>query len=82
MCGNDAGVPRIDMTLLPLPEAGLRNPEVRTRASGRAPHAMPSAARMVPRLVAMAVSGDLIAAMELTARLRSVATRTASPPAA
>ena len=46
VCGNDAGAPRIDMTLLLLPEAGLRNPEIRTSASDRAPRAVPSAARI------------------------------------
>ena len=61
--GSAVGEPRIDITLLPLPELGLRNPAVSTSASGRAPRAMPSAARSVPRLVPITVTGRLMAAM-------------------
>jgi hypothetical protein len=61
--GKADGEPRIDMTLLPLPESGLSNPDVSTSASGRAPRAIPSAARIVPRLVAITVTRRLIAAM-------------------
>src|SRR5712692_10469706 len=61
--GNDAGEPRIDMTFWPLPDSALRSPDVSTSASGRAPRAIPSAARIVPRLVPMTVTGRLIAAI-------------------
>jgi hypothetical protein len=61
--GNAAGDPRIDATFWLLPDSLVRKPEVRTSLSGRAPRAMPSAARMVPLLVATTVTGLLIAAM-------------------
>ena len=85
MRGSAAGEPKIDITFWPLPDSGLSNPDVSTSASGRAPLAIPSAARMVPRLVAITVTGRLIAAMYCTAAASGVpasTTSTASPRAA
>src|SRR5688500_16037170 len=42
----------IDITFWPLPDSPLRNPDVSTRASGRAPRAIHRAARTLPRLAA------------------------------
>ena len=73
------------MTFSLLPDSRLRNPDVNTSASGRAPRAIPCAARSVPRLVPTTVTGRLIAAMYSTALARLVSastTSTASPRAA
>lgn len=61
--GSRAGESRILATFWPLQEALVRNPDVSTSASGRAPAATPSAARNVPRLVAITVTVRLIFAM-------------------
>jgi hypothetical protein len=60
------------LTRAPRVEPALSAPDVSTNASGRAPRAIPFAARNTPLLVPMTVTGRLIAAIYSTALPRSV----------